>query len=337
MNSIALLMSSVYRVSSCMKVLGSFRSSLTETSFIRPYSFLYSSSYCLYSSSSPLYPLSPLYSSSPRLYISSQPSYLEKLTKKKSKSKSSPVSSTLVSKGSGSLNPNNKYQNNQKNSTSIQPIGAQTTYMSYLKDKRIPVVICTGLAGTGKTMFACYEAVYQLKHGHVDRIIITRPTVMADDELGFLPGEIESKMQPWTRPLFDYMYDAASREEVQMWLRFGMLEILPLGYMRGRTFKNTFIIGDECQNIKVSSMKMLLTRLGEGSKVVVVGDLEQSDLRGNQKNGLGEVIVKIRERYGDFEEADKEILEEGFGLVHLDASCIRRHPMVTKILEIWKE
>ena len=335
MNSIALLMSSVYRVSSCTKVFG--YSSLIIGSFPRPSSSFLPAFFSPSSSSR-------LYASSSRLYISSQPSYLDKLNnKKKSKSKSSPsssTSSTSVSKGSGSLNPTNKYQNqkmdnNHKNSTSIQPIGAQTTYISYLKDKRIPMVICTGLAGTGKTMFACYEAVYQLKHGHVDRIIITRPTVMADDELGFLPGEIESKMQPWTRPLFDYMYDAASREEVQMWLRFGMLEILPLGYMRGRTFKNTFIIGDECQNIKVSSMKMLLTRLGEGSKVVVVGDLEQSDLRGNQKNGLGEVIVKIQERYKDVEEG--EILGEGFGLVHLDASCIRRHPMVTKILEIWKD
>lgn len=329
MNNIALIVSSMYPITYGAKVLGSasFRSPTIIGSFIHPpCSFLYSSSSRLYSSSS------RVYSSSPRLYISSQPSYLEKLTKKKSKTKSSSSPSASVSKGSVNGMMNNK--DNKNSSVGIQPIGAQTTYMSYLKDKRIPMVICTGLAGTGKTMFACYEAVYQLKHGHVDRIIITRPTVMADDELGFLPGEIESKMQPWTRPLFDYMYDAASREEVQMWLRFGMLEILPLGYMRGRTFKNTFIIGDECQNIKVSSMKMLLTRLGEGSKVVVVGDLEQSDLRGNQKNGLGEVIVKIRDRYEDVEE---EILGEGFGLVHLDASCIRRHPMVTKILEIWKE
>lgn len=221
----------------------------------------------------------------------------------------------------------------------IQLVGNQKLYNQYLQDDSLPLVICTGPAGTGKTMLACKEAIRRLEDPRMstERIIITRPTVMADDELGFLPGEIESKMQPWTRPLFDYLYEFSSRVKVQGWLKNGEIEILPLGYMRGRTFKRCFIIGDECQNIQISSMKMLLTRIGEDSKMVVVGDLDQSDLVHRSKNipnGLQDFIERIIKSNITEGEIDP-MIQHGIARVHLPAECVRRHPIISHILDIY--
>ena len=234
--------------------------------------------------------------------------------------------------------------------TEIKLFGNQKLYTQYLKNDTLPLVVCTGAAGTGKTMLACKEAVRRLEDpgSTTDKIIITRPTVMADDELGFLPGEIESKMQPWTRPLFDYLYEFSSRNKVQTWLKNGELEILPLGYMRGRTFKRSFIIGDECQNIQVSSMKMLLTRIGEDSKMVIVGDPEQSDLFQRTKsphNGLEDFIDRVYHSYSrqhqegdgnvDVVSTTEPLVYKGIARVHLGSNCIRRHPIITHILDIY--
>lgn len=213
----------------------------------------------------------------------------------------------------------------------IKPIGDQKLFVNYLRNESFPVVVCTGPAGTGKTMFACFEAVRSLKNDEspIQKIIITRPTVMADDELGFLPGEINSKMEPWTRPIFDYLYEAASsRQEVHIWLKEGLLEVLPLGYMRGRTFKNSFILGDECQNIQISTMKMLLTRLGENSKIVIVGDPDQSDLPRHVQNGLQDLMTRI---------SRLDNINSGFGMLHLGPECIRRHPLLNAILNLYSE
>jgi phosphate starvation-inducible PhoH-like protein len=213
----------------------------------------------------------------------------------------------------------------------IKPIGDQKLFVNYLRNESLPVVVCTGPAGTGKTMFACFEAVRSLKNDEspIQKIIITRPTVMADDELGFLPGEINSKMEPWTRPIFDYLYEAASsRQEVHIWLKEGLLEVLPLGYMRGRTFKNSFILGDECQNIQISTMKMLLTRLGENSKIVIVGDPDQSDLPRHVQNGLQDLMTRI---------SRVDNINSGFGMLHLGPECIRRHPLLNAILNLYSE
>ena len=228
----------------------------------------------------------------------------------------------------------------------IKLFGNQKLYTQYLKNDSIPLVVCTGAAGTGKTMLACKEAVRQLEDpgSTIDKIIITRPTVMADDELGFLPGEIESKMQPWTRPLFDYLYEFSSRNKVQTWLKNGELEILPLGYMRGRTFKRSFIIGDECQNIQISSMLMLLTRIGDDSKMVIVGDPEQSDLFQRTKsshNGLEDFIQRLPKSILEDNDiipipTNESMVYNGIARVHLGSNCIRRHPIITHILDMYE-
>ena len=155
------------------------------------------------------------------------------------------------------------------------------------------MVFCLGSAGTGKTLFACNEAMKQLQKREVDKIIITRPIVAVEDEqLGFLPGNINKKMDPWTRPIFDIFSEYCSMTEITKMVKDGIIEISPLAYMRGRTFKNAYIIADEMQNSSPNQMLMLTTRLGEGSKMVITGDLKQSDK--SMHNGLSDFLEKFR-------------------------------------------
>jgi len=146
-----------------------------------------------------------------------------------------------------------------------------------------PVIVVSGPAGSGKTMMACQIAAEKIRQHHFSKIIITRPAVSADEELGFLPGKLEAKMEPWIKP----MYEIFEREKVHK-----HVEIVPLAYMRGRTFHKSFIIADEMQNSTANQMKMVLTRLGEHSKLVVSGDVEQSDLMGIN-NGLYDIIRRL--------------------------------------------
>ena len=153
----------------------------------------------------------------------------------------------------------------------------QKIYLQKLQDEDKSIVLAIGPAGTGKTMLAVQNGIKLFQEGVVDKIIVTRPAVSVDEDLGFLPGTLNEKMAPWTRPIFDVFAEYYQQKDIAKMLEDGIIEISPLAYMRGRTFKNAYIIADECQNTTVNQMKMLLTRLGEGSRMVVTGDLAQAD------------------------------------------------------------
>lgn len=167
----------------------------------------------------------------------------------------------------------------------------QRKYLDLLTSQ-VPVVIGTGPAGTGKTLLACHVASRALVSRQVDRLILTRPAVSVDEQHGHLPGSLEQKMAPWTRPMFDALYRWYSPKKVRDMMYDQQIEICPLAYMRGRTFDRAWIIGDEMQNSTPSQMKMFLTRIGEGAKMAVIGDPDQHD-RGFEENGLFDLVNKL--------------------------------------------
>ena len=161
----------------------------------------------------------------------------------------------------------------------------QEKYAKALRSSIKPIVIATGPAGTGKTLLACNEAMKHLASGKTNKLVITRPTKSVDEEHGFLPGGINQKLAPWVQPIYDSFKKAGMYNRIE-----GKLEIAPLAYMRGRTFDNSWIIADEMQNATSSQTKMLLTRIGENSKLVITGDLEQIDIR---ESGLFDLMQRI--------------------------------------------
>lgn len=167
----------------------------------------------------------------------------------------------------------------------------QCTYLSHLNDPQASIVVGLGSAGTGKTLFACHSAIQHLKTGEFEKIVITRPSVCVDEDIGFLPGNVLKKMDPFTRPIFDIFSDYYSMTELNYFIQNNVVEVSTLGFMRGRTFKNSFIVADEMQNSSPSQMKMLLTRLGENSRLVITGDLKQSDY--GLSNGLADFCSKL--------------------------------------------
>lgn len=199
----------------------------------------------------------------------------------------------------------------------------QKVYTSYLKKKTKKVVVATGPAGTGKTLLATEQGVRMFLSGAYDKLIFTRPCVSVDEELGFLPGNLEDKMAPWIRPIYDVLYNFISPKEVTVLVEEKVIEIAPLGYMRGRTFKNCWIVADEMQNSTVSQMKMLLTRLGENSKLVVTGDLDQHDRIGDV-NGLEDFLHKFRGKRSS-----------SITSVEFQNEDIQREEVVKEILEIY--
>ncbi len=200
---------------------------------------------------------------------------------------------------------------------------AQVTYLEALKNFKKPLVVATGPAGTGKTLFACQEALERLSKRQIDRLVLTRPIVTADEDLGFLPGNIERKMDPWTRPMFDIMHNYFSSSRIKQLARDKVIEISPLAYMRGRTFDNCFVVADEMQNSTPNQIKMLMTRVGEGSKMVVTGDVDQCDLR-TDDGGLSDLLYRI-------EDKDLEYIEH----VILGAEDVQRHPVVKEVLDLY--
>jgi phosphate starvation-inducible PhoH-like protein len=170
---------------------------------------------------------------------------------------------------------------------------SQERYVGLLKQKSKKIVVATGPAGTGKTLFATEYGVRNFLLGTYEKLIFTRPSVSVDEDLGYLPGTLEEKMAPWVRPIYDILYQFITPKEVTAMMEDKIIEIAPLGYMRGRTFKNCWIVADEMQNSTVSQMKMLLTRLGENSRLVITGDLEQYD-RNHELNGLDDFLSKFR-------------------------------------------
>jgi len=200
---------------------------------------------------------------------------------------------------------------------------SQEIYASMLKAKNKKIILATGPAGTGKTLFATEYGVRYFLQGTYEKLIFTRPSVSVDEELGFLPGTMEEKMAPWVRPIYDVLYQFMSPKEVTVLMEEKVIEIAPLGYMRGRTFKNCWIVADEMQNSTISQMKMLLTRLGENSRLVITGDLEQYD-RPNETNGLEDFLDKFRGRRSS-----------SIGSFEFHRSDIQREEVVKEILDIY--
>lgn len=206
----------------------------------------------------------------------------------------------------------------------------QINYVKCLNEESSKIIVATGPAGTGKTLFACLKAIDLLNKHEINKVIITRPVVTVEEELGFLPGNIVSKMDPWTRPIFDLFLEYYSKKQLDNMVHENQIEISPLAFMRGRTFKNAFVIADEMQNSSPNQMKMLTTRIGTNSKMVITGDMQQSDLTTN--NGLSELIQKIK-TYNN-EHASSSI-EKMIQLITLDVGDIERSEVVKKIIEIY--
>ena len=204
----------------------------------------------------------------------------------------------------------------------LQPKGpVQTRYLKTLHSNLKPLVVATGPAGSGKTHLACQAAAESLTQGKFKKMILTRPIVSVDEELGFLPGNIDEKMDPWTRPMFDILEMYYSRSQITHMVKIKTIEIAPLAYMRGRTFNECFIIGDEMQNTTRNQMKMMLTRLGENSKMVITGDADQCDV---PESGLVDLIHRV-------DRQELEFLEH----IMLTDEDIHRHPAVKEILGIY--
>ena len=213
----------------------------------------------------------------------------------------------------------------------------QASYVKHLTDVSTPIVVGVGPAGSGKTLFACCQAVSALNSGFIQKIILTRPVVPVEEDMGFLPGNLNQKMDPWTRPIFDILLEFYAQKDIDTMLHNGVLEISPLAYMRGRTFKNAFIIADEMQNSSPNQMLMLTTRIGDKSKLVITGDLQQCD-RG-AANGLADFITKVR-AYEIRDAIDRKLLgkkKEGSGIriVEMQSDDIQRSPIVTKLIDIY--
>lgn len=205
----------------------------------------------------------------------------------------------------------------------------QENYINKLNDQNIKLLFGIGPAGTGKTLFACHTAVDSLKNGIYNKIIITRPLISVDEEnVGFLPGNLVNKMQPWMQPIIDIFSECYSKQYVNTMISSGIIEISPLAYMRGRTFKDAFIIADEMQNCSPNQMLMMTTRVGLNSRLIVTGDLKQTDRTG--VNGLQDFINKYK-KYEDLQiNKTKEI-----DIVELTENDIERSPLVSKIMDIY--
>jgi phosphate starvation-inducible protein PhoH and related proteins len=197
----------------------------------------------------------------------------------------------------------------------------QRNYVQAIKNHDL--IFGIGPAGTGKTYLAVVMAVNALKNGNVKRIVLTRPAVEAGESLGFLPGDLKEKVDPYLRPLYDALYDVLGVEHTQRLIERGTIEIAPLAYMRGRTLEDAFVILDEAQNTTIAQMKMFLTRLGFGSKMVITGDTSQVDLPKGVKSGLAvaqEILQKIN----------------GIAFVYLEQADVVRHPLVGRIIDAYK-
>ena len=196
----------------------------------------------------------------------------------------------------------------------------QVAYVRAMRTHEL--VIATGPAGTGKTYLAVAVAVSMLLKGAVDRIVLSRPAVEAGERLGFLPGDLREKIDPYVRPLYDALYHMLPANEVVRRLESGEIEVAPVGFMRGRTLANAFVILDEAQNTRSVQMKMLLTRLGEDSRMVVTGDLTQIDLPAGERSGLADAV---------------EVLDgmEGAAFVHLSDRDVFRHALVTRVIRAY--
>jgi phosphate starvation-inducible PhoH-like protein len=201
----------------------------------------------------------------------------------------------------------------------------QESLVLALRDASQHIVITAGPAGTGKTMLATERAIERLQKGEIDRVIVTRPASSVDEDIGFLPGDINRKMEPWMKPILDVFGSHYMPPTIDEMMKRGTIEIAPLAFMRGRTFKDAFIIGDEMQNSTPSQMKMLMTRLGKGSQMVITGDTRQSDRM------IGNGLVDFKRQYENYFNA------EYVKFIELGKADIQRHPAVSEVLGIYGE
>lgn len=199
----------------------------------------------------------------------------------------------------------------------------QQKYLTAIDNDEHKLIIVHGPAGTGKTLFACVNAIEYLKNNIVEKIVLTRPVVSVEEEIGYLPGNINQKMDPWTRPLFDIFLEYYKKPDIDRMIENQIIEIIPLGYMRGRTFKNSYIIADEMQNSSPNQFKMITTRIGDNSRMVITGDLKQSDLREN--NGLTDFLDRCK---------FKNLNE--ISIIKLDQNDVERSNIVKTILGIYE-
>jgi phosphate starvation-inducible PhoH-like protein len=205
--------------------------------------------------------------------------------------------------------------------TIVPRSATQTTYMEALSSSDI--IFALGPAGTGKTYLAVAQAVQQLISGSVDRLILSRPAVEAGERLGFLPGDMREKVDPYLRPLYDALYDMLPNEQVERRITSGEIEIAPIAFMRGRTLSDAFVILDEAQNTTPMQMKMFLTRFGMNSRMVICGDPRQVDLPDIGKSGLADAVNRLEGT-------------DGIATVRFGAADVVRHPIVGKIVEAYE-
>ena len=223
------------------------------------------------------------------------------------------------------------FSNMKMNIDKIQPKNnQQNKYDEFLKNPEIKLIIGNGPAGTGKTLLACNSAIKQFENKKFKRIVITRPVISVEEDIGFLPGNINQKMNPWTIPMFDVFREHFTSNELKYLVSENILEIVPLGLMRGRTFKDAFIIADEMQNSSPTQMLMMLTRIGENSKMAITGDLEQSDIK--TINGFEDLIRKLNHKY------DKNyhgMLKDKISMVNFKKKDVVRSEIVSTILDLY--
>ncbi|WP_022683929.1 PhoH family protein [Sphingobium bisphenolivorans] len=205
--------------------------------------------------------------------------------------------------------------------TIVPRSATQVTYMEALT--RNDIIFALGPAGTGKTYLAVAQAVSQLITGSVDRLILSRPAVEAGERLGFLPGDMKEKVDPYLRPIYDALYDTLPAEQVERRIASGEIEIAPLAFMRGRTLANAFIVLDEAQNTTVAQMKMFLTRFGEGSRMVICGDPRQVDLPQPGISGLADAVARLEG-------------VDGISVVPFNVGDVVRHPVVGRIVQAYE-
>lgn len=219
-----------------------------------------------------------------------------------------------------------KYTQNKKSLELIPKTVNQEKFILALLDDNTDIIVVSGPAGTGKTYLTMLAAIKALKSGKCERIVLCRPNISIENENhGFLPGDLNQKLEPWVKPMIDVMREFYTIKEIEYMLEEQIIEFAPLGYMRGRTFKNTWIFADEMQNGTPTQFKMLLTRIGEGSKIVIGGDINQADRKTND-NGLLDFQSKL----------EKNPIE-GIKTCHFNMKDVQRHRLITQILSLYGE